>query len=182
MTSPRGGRRCAALAGATRRGGAASLGLDPAAALVVALGLRLWLEHGLPWVYNRDEELHFVPVAVRDVRRLAQPALLREPAGADVPVLRRLPAALPSGGPCARVRGRPDRAYETARVVVALIGTLVAGLVYWAGARVLRPARRPGRRRADRVRVPAAFYGKFALNDAVTLAPVAIALVGCLLV
>src|SRR5215203_4848986 len=34
--------------------------------VAVALGLRLWpIRHGLPWVYNVDEELHFVPVAVR---------------------------------------------------------------------------------------------------------------------
>ena len=34
--------------------------------LLVALGLRLWnIKYGLPWVYNRDEEGHFVPVAVR---------------------------------------------------------------------------------------------------------------------
>ena len=33
--------------------------------LVVALVLRLWnIDHNLPFVYNADEELHFVPKAV----------------------------------------------------------------------------------------------------------------------
>ena len=36
------------------------------AILVLALALRLWhLDHGLPYAYNADEELHFVPVAVK---------------------------------------------------------------------------------------------------------------------
>jgi len=33
--------------------------------LALAFGLRLWsIDHGLPFVYNADEELHFVPRAV----------------------------------------------------------------------------------------------------------------------
>ena len=36
------------------------------AIVVLALALRLWhLDHGLPYAYNADEELHFVPVAVK---------------------------------------------------------------------------------------------------------------------
>src|SRR4029078_3838125 len=36
------------------------------AIVVLALALRFWnLDHGLPYAYNADEELHFVPVAVK---------------------------------------------------------------------------------------------------------------------
>ena len=70
----------------------------------------------------------------------------------------------------------PSAVYETARVVVALIGTASVALVYWAGARWFD--RRVGLLAAALIAfgfLPA-FYGKFALNDAVTLAPVAVAL------
>src|SRR4051794_32681801 len=70
----------------------------------------------------------------------------------------------------------PKAAYETARVVVALIGTASVAFVYWAGARWFD--RRAGLLAAALIAfgfLPS-FYGKFALNDAVTLAPVAIAL------
>ena len=70
----------------------------------------------------------------------------------------------------------------TARIVVALIGTLVVGLVYWAGARFYE--RRVGLVAAALMAVAflPVFYSKYALNDVVTLAPVTVALVGCLLV
>ena len=65
-------------------------------------------------------------------------------------------------------------------MVVALIGTAVVGFVYWAAARCYEP----------RVGLVAAaimasaflpvFYSHFALNDVVTLAPVALALVAVL--
>src|SRR4051794_38128867 len=70
----------------------------------------------------------------------------------------------------------PKAAYETARLVVALIGTASVAFVYWAGSRWFD--RRVGLLAAALIAfgfLPA-FYGKFALNDAVTLAPVAIAL------
>ena len=65
------------------------------AIVVLALALRLWhLDHGLPYAYNADEELHFVPVAVKMFGGLAQPALLREPARADLPAVPGVQAAL----------------------------------------------------------------------------------------
>ena len=71
-------------------------------------------------------------------------------------------------------------AFLTARVVVALIGTLVVGLTYWAGARFAD--RRAGLVAAAVMAVAflPVFYSKHALNDVVTLAPVTLALVACL--
>ena len=76
----------------------------------------------------------------------------------------------------------PEAAFLTARVAVALIGTLVVGLAYWAGARFYE--RRVGLVAAALMAVAflPVFYSKHALNDVVTLAPVTLALVGCLLV
>jgi hypothetical protein len=70
----------------------------------------------------------------------------------------------------------------TARVAVALIGTLVVALVYWAGARFYE--RRTGLVAAAIMAVAflPVFYSKHALNDVVALAPLTLALLGCLLV
>jgi 4-amino-4-deoxy-L-arabinose transferase-like glycosyltransferase len=63
-----------------------------------------------------------------------------------------------------------------------VIGTLVVGLAYWAGARFYE--RRVGLVAAALMAVAflPVFYSKHALNDVVTLAPITLALVGCLLV
>ena len=54
--------------GARPRGAASARGATRTilgALLVAAVLLRLWnLDHGLPWAFNPDEELHFVPVAM----------------------------------------------------------------------------------------------------------------------
>ncbi|UGS35818.1 ArnT family glycosyltransferase [Capillimicrobium parvum] len=151
--------------------------------LVVALVLRLWnIDHNLPFVYNADEELHFVPKAVDMFGGSLNPGYFENP-----PALTYLLYVV------FRVRflgdhlreafaGDPEPAFLTARIVVALIGTLVAGLVYWAGARFYD--RRVGLVGAAVMAVAflPLFYSKHALNDTVTMAPVAVALVGCLLV
>ena len=70
----------------------------------------------------------------------------------------RFTAGFPFGGGGDLVRGfaaDPEAAFLTARVAVALIGTLVVGLAYWAGAALLRAPRRARRRGADGGRVPA---------------------------
>ena len=171
--------------GRLRPGG---VGLALAGLLLAALALRLWsIDHGLPYVYNPDEELHFVPRAVAMFGGSFNPGYFENPPSLTYllhAVFRvRFLAGFPFGG---TGFGRaflddPTAAYLTARVTVALIGTAVVGLVFWAG-----------RRFADaRAGLVAAalmafaflpvFYSKQALNDVVTLAPVAVALVASLL-
>ena len=148
------------------------------AGLVLAgLGLRLWsIRSGLPWVYNRDEETHFVPVAVRMFGGDLNPHYFENP-----PALTYLLYAIFRvrfhGGLQHAFSINPTAAFETARVVVALISTVSVALVYWAGVRWFKD-RRVALLAAALIAfgfLPA-FYGKFALNDAVTLAPAAIAL------
>ena len=78
----------------------------------VALILRLiGFKTGLPYVYNADENAHFVPRAIGHVRARLEPGLLRQPAGLHVRAALAVRAALghrPGVGR-RRVRGQPDR-------------------------------------------------------------------------
>jgi hypothetical protein len=159
--------------------------------LALALALRLWhIRHGLPFAYNADEAEHFVPKAVELLRRGSlDPAYYENPPALTYLLYAvfklRFTVGFPFGGARAFARefaADPTAAYVTARVVVALLGTLVVGLVHWAGARFYD--RRVGLIGAAVMAVAflPVFYSKHALNDVVTLVPVAVALVGCLLV
>jgi 4-amino-4-deoxy-L-arabinose transferase-like glycosyltransferase len=145
--------------------------------LLAAFGLRMWsIRHGLPWVYNRDEEFHFVPVAVRMFGGSFNPEYFENPPALTYLFYAVFRLRFHSGGFRGAFAADPKAAYETARVVVALIGTLSVALVYWAGRRWFD--RRVALLAAGLIAfgfLPA-FYGKLALNDAVTLAPVAVAL------
>jgi 4-amino-4-deoxy-L-arabinose transferase-like glycosyltransferase len=146
-----------------------------AAIVLVALALRLWnLDHGLPFAYNADEAEHFVPKAVGMFDGSLDPGYYENPSA----VTYLLYAVYAVGG----VRDVGQEAFETGRVVVALIGTLVVALVYWAGARFYE--RRVGLVAAAIMAVAflPVFYSKQALNDVVALAPITVALVACLLI
>jgi 4-amino-4-deoxy-L-arabinose transferase-like glycosyltransferase len=143
--------------------------------LLVALALRLWhIDHGLPFAYNADEAEHFVPKAVGMFDGSLDPGYYENPSALTY----LLYAVYAVGG----VREVGEAAFETGRVVVALIGTLVVGLVYWAGTRFYE--RRVGLVAAAIMAVAflPVFYSKQALNDVVTLAPITVALVACLLI
>ena len=155
--------------------------------LFVAFGLRIWsITHGLPFVFNVDEELHFVPVAVNMFRGSFNPHYFENP-----PLLTyvfhfvfrlRFTEGFPFGSGDLRTsfRDDPEPAYVTARVLVALLGTAAVGLVYGVGRRYFDA----------RVGLVAAaimsaaflpvFYSHFALNDVVTMVPVALALIAVL--
>jgi 4-amino-4-deoxy-L-arabinose transferase-like glycosyltransferase len=143
--------------------------------LLVALALRLWhIRHGMPFAYNADEAEHFVPKAVGMFDDGLDPGYYENPSG--LTYLLFLVYAV--GG----IRDVATDAFVSARVVVALIGTLVVALTYWAGTRYAD--RRAGLAAAAIMAVAflPVFYSKQALNDVVTLAPLCVALVGCLFV
>jgi len=154
------------------------------AIVVLALALRFWnLDHGLPYAYNADEELHFVPVAVKMFGGSLNPRYFENPPALTYLLFVVFKLRFGFGRDLiAQFRADPEAAFLTARVVVALIGTLVVGLVYWAGARF--SDRRAGLAAAALMAVAflPVFYSKHALNDVVTMAPVTVALVACLLV
>jgi Dolichyl-phosphate-mannose-protein mannosyltransferase len=143
--------------------------------LLAALALRLWhIDHGLPFAFSADEAEHFVPKAVGMFDGSLDPGYYENPSA-----LTYLLYAIYAVGD---VRDAGETAFVTARVAVALIGTLVVGLVYWAGARFYE--RRVGLVAAAIMAVAflPVFYSKQALNDVVTLAPITVALVACLLI
>lgn len=157
--------------------------LAVAGLLALALALRLWnIDHNLPFVYNADEELHFVPKAVDMLGGSLNPEYFENPPALTYLLLVLYKLGLAGGDLRERFVGDPQSAFLTARIAVALIGTLVVGLVYWAGTRFAD--RRAGIVAAAVMAVAflPVFYSKHALNDTVTMAPVAVALVGCLLV
>jgi len=155
----------------SRRSAALALG----GILLVALALRLWhIRHGMPFAYSADEAEHFVPKALGMFDGGLDPGYYENPSGLTY-LLYVLYAV--SG-----IREIGESAFVTGRVAVALIGTLVVALTYWAGTRYYE--RRVGLVAAAVMAVAflPVFYSKHALNDVVTLAPLAVALVACLLV
>ena len=125
--------------------------------LVAAFLLRIWgIKQGLPYAYNADENAHFVPKAIALFGHGWNPHYFVNPP-AYTYVLHVL-FDLWFGG-----RAGVSHAYATnqtevfvvARVASAVLGTVAVGLLYLVGARLVRPPRRPARRRAARGRVPA---------------------------
>jgi 4-amino-4-deoxy-L-arabinose transferase-like glycosyltransferase len=151
--------------------------------LLAALALRLWnLDHGLPFAYNADEAEHFVPKAVDMFRGSLDPGYYENPPALTYVLYVIFNVRFGTGRDLVRdFAADPEAAFITARVAVALIGTLVVGLAYWAGARFYE--RRVGLVAAALMAVAflPVFYSKHALNDVVTLAPLSVALVGSLL-
>jgi 4-amino-4-deoxy-L-arabinose transferase-like glycosyltransferase len=151
--------------------------------LVLALVIRLWgIGQNLPYVYNADEELHFVPKAVDMIGGSLNPGYFENPPALTYLLFGVFRISYWGDNLRHTFATDPGPAFQTARIVVALIGTLVVGLVYWAGARYRD--RRAGLVAAAVMAVAflPVFYSKHALNDTVTMAPVAVALVGCLFV
>ena len=73
----------------------------------------------------------------------------------------------------------PTAVFVVARAATAaVLGTVAVGLLYLAGTRLVRPPRRPARRRAAGRRVPAGLLLHLALNDVPTLAPLCARAVG----
>ncbi|MFL5827723.1 MAG: ArnT family glycosyltransferase [Thermoleophilaceae bacterium] len=184
---PRGGARGAALFERVRRPTAAGWAL--AGILVGALVLRLWsIRHGMPWAFNFDEEHHFVPPAVSMLGGSLNPGYFENPPALTYLLFGifklRFHAGFPFGssGFVRHFKNDPESAFVTARIVVALLGTLAVWLVHWAGTRYY--GRRVGLLAAALVACAflPVFYSKQALNDVVTLVPLTVALGACLLV
>ncbi len=134
QAAPRPGRRTDRL-----RGGPWRWWLALAGVLAGALGLRLWgVAQGLPYVYNSDENDHFVPHAIRMFEEGLNPGYFANP-----PALTYLLHAIYAvwfGGGRAALKAyelHPTEVYVIARVAVALLGTAAVWLLYLVGARLL---------------------------------------------
>jgi hypothetical protein len=151
-----------------------------AGVLAAALGLRLWgVAQGLPYVYNSDENDHFVPHAIRMFEEGLNPGYFANP-----PALTYLLHGLYAvwfGGGRAALRAyelHPTEVYVLARVAVALLGTAAVWLLYLVGARLL--SRGVGLLAAalEAVAFLPVFYAHLALNDVPALVPLTLSLLG----
>jgi len=153
-------------------------GLALTGVLALALGLRLWgVKSGLPYVYNTDEDQHFVPRAIGLLGHLGNPNYFDNP-----PAYTYLLAAVYAvwfGGRAAvshALATNPTEVWLIARLTVGALGTLAVWLLYHVGARFFD--RRTGLLAAALMAVAflPVFYAKLALNDVPTLVPVEISL------
>jgi 4-amino-4-deoxy-L-arabinose transferase-like glycosyltransferase len=156
-----------------------------AVVLAVALALRLWgVRSGLPYVYNVDEAAHFVPKAIAMSWGGLDPHYFVNP-----PALTYLLHAVfvvwfgGGHGAAAAFANHRSQVFLVARVVVALLGTLAAWLLYMLGRLVFEDRAIALLAAAlEAVAFLPVFYGHFALNDAVALVPLTLSLLGSALV
>lgn len=151
-----------------------------AVVVAVALGVRLvGIRHGLPFAYNPDEELHFVPPAVRAAEGDLDPGYFENPSGFTYVVAVVLRAAFPGQDLPALLADDPGAVFLVARVVSAVLGALTVVAVHAVGRRVLDPAAGLWAAALLAVAYLPVFYGHQALNDAATLLPVVLATGAC---
>jgi hypothetical protein len=151
------------------------------AVLLGGLGLRLWgVRQGLPYAYNADEADHFVPHAIKMfVQGTLNPHYFANPPGFTY-VLHWL-FALSYGGANGAIRAfalHPEAVYTLARVASAVLGTIALWLLYLTGARLWGRAAGLLAAAIEAVAFLPVFYAHLALNDAPTLAPATLSLLG----
>jgi hypothetical protein len=149
--------------------------------LLAALGLRLWgLDTGLPYVYNADENAHFVPRAIGMFGHSYNPGYFINPPAFTY--LLHAVFALRWGGDGVQAAYAADLGdvVVVARACAAVLGVAAVGLLYVAGTRMFDGDRRVGLLAAVLLATSflPVFYSHFALNDVPALAPLCLALVG----
>ncbi|HEY1776469.1 MAG TPA: glycosyltransferase family 39 protein [Solirubrobacteraceae bacterium] len=156
-------------------------GVAVAIVVAVAAGLRLWGNgSGLPWSYNVDEAQHFVPFAIAMLHGNLDPGgyFANPPAYTYVlAAIFKLAFGTQQAHRLYR-SGDSTQIWIAARVASAALGTIAVWLLYLAGARLFD--RRTGLIACAIMAVAflPVFYGKLALNDSPTLAPVCLSLWG----
>jgi hypothetical protein len=152
-----------------------------AAILAAGLALRLWGVHqGLPYVFNSDEADHFLPHAVEMFQRgTLNPHYVANPPAFTY--LLHLLLAIAYGGGRGAIRAfalEPAAVYTLARVAAAVLGAAALWLLYVTGARLFDRAVGLLAAAIEAVAFLPVFYAHLALNDAPTLAPVTLSLLG----
>jgi Dolichyl-phosphate-mannose-protein mannosyltransferase len=145
------------------------------------LALRLWgVRQGLPYAYNTDEADHFVPHAVEMFAHgTLNPHYFANPP-AFTYVLHLL-FGIYYGGAHAVIRAYaldPGELYTLARIAAAVLGALALWLLYLVGARLFGRAAGLLAAAIEAVAFLPVFYAHLALNDAPTLAPLTLSLLG----
>jgi hypothetical protein len=151
-----------------------------AALVVAALVLRLWgIEHGLPYVFNADENAHFVPRAIGMFGHSLNPEYFINPPAftylLHVAFWVRWGDREALGDAFA---SDPGSVFALARVLSAVLGAAAVGFLVWAGRRLfdLRVGLVAGGLLA--VAFLPVHYAHVAVNDVPALAPLCLSLVG----
>jgi len=150
-----------------------------AALALGALALRLWgSRHGLPYVYNADENAHFVARAIGMFDHTLNPGYFINPPGFTYVLHVIFGIGYGGDGVQAAFAADPGDVFAVARAASAVLGTVAVGLLAWAGARFFD--RTTGLIAAALLAVSflAVHYSHLALNDVPALAPLCLALVG----
>jgi 4-amino-4-deoxy-L-arabinose transferase-like glycosyltransferase len=152
-----------------------------AVVLLGGLGLRLWgVRQGLPYAYNTDEAQHFVPHAVE----MFEKSTLNPHYFANPPAFTYLLHVIfrlwygSAAGVARAFALHPEGVYTLARVAAALLGTVALWLLYATGARLFNRGVGLLAAAIEAVAFLPVFYAHLALNDAPTLAPVTLSLLG----
>ncbi|MFZ0386511.1 MAG: glycosyltransferase family 39 protein [Solirubrobacteraceae bacterium] len=148
--------------------------------LLATLGLRLWgIKQGLPYSYNSDEARHYVPRAIAYFSHDYNPNYFLNPPAYSY--LLNIVFELWFGSADAVSRAyaaHPTEVFVVARVVVAVLGTISVWLTYLAGVRMFNRTVGLVAAAIFGLAFLPIFYSHLALNDAPTLAPVALSLYG----
>src|ERR671931_944104 len=115
------------------------VGAAMGALVLAALVLRLWgIDHGLPYVFNADENAHFVPRAIGMFGHSLNPDYFINPP-AFTYLLHILYGIWWGGRDAvgAAFAADPSTAFAIARAAAAACGVVAVGLLAWAGVRVL---------------------------------------------
>jgi hypothetical protein len=148
--------------------------------LGVGLGLRLWgIAQGLPYVYNIDEADHFVPKAVRMFGGSLNPGYFANPPAFTYVLHVAFDIWFGGGAGVLHANSaHPQELYLLARVIAAVLGTVAIWLLYLLGARLFGRAVGLLAAAVEAVAFLPVFYSHLALNDAPTLAPLTLSLLG----
>ncbi|MDQ6779369.1 MAG: glycosyltransferase family 39 protein [Actinomycetota bacterium] len=164
----------------SRRLRADAISVALAALLIVTLVLRLWgIKQGLPYIYNVDEESHFVPKAITFFGHSLNPNYFNNPPAYSYVLNLVFELWFGSRDAVAHAYAtNPTEVYVVARVVAAVLGTVAVWLTYLTGKRLF--GRGVGLTAAAIFGLAflPIFYSHLALNDVPTLAPVALSLYG----
>ena len=147
--------------------------------LLGALALRVWgYRHGLPFVYNADENAHFVARAIGMFGHSYNPHYFINPPGFTY--LLHVLFWLRWGGEevQATLATDPGAVFGLARLAAAVLGTIAVGLLTMAGSRLFDRAIGWLAGALLGVAFLPVHYSHLALNDVPALAAVALALLG----
>ncbi len=145
--------------------------------VVVAAGLRLWsIDHGLPYIYNIDEEQHFVSVGVQMVsHHTLNPHYFINPPGLSYLLGLFYTVGWFNKHPGQAFSNDTEPFFLLGRIVVALVCTLCVYLVYRVGRRYDSVATGLVAAAIMAVAFVHVWYSKQALDDAVAPAPALVA-------